>query len=82
MKRPEFSAAKFDTHPTMSAEKLREMMEEEDERIRASIKDAAYNCEEGTFQDTVELLLAMSKQRQREIFALYWRPSTGSSLSS
>lgn len=48
---------------------LRLAMEEEDERLRGAIKQAAYNCEEDTLAETVELLLAMSKQRQREIFA-------------
>lgn len=52
--------------------KLRDLMAEEDERVRAEIKECAYTVSEELLQERVEAVLAASKERQRRLFNLYW----------
>ncbi len=52
--------------------KLRDLMAEEDERVRSEIKECAYTASEESLQDRVEEVLEASKERQRRLFRLYW----------
>lgn len=53
--------------------KLRELMAEEDERVRAEIKECAYTVSEEDLNDRVQTVLEASKERQRRLLTLYWR---------
>lgn len=59
--------------------KLRLLMAEEDERVRAEIKECAYSVEDGELQERVRIVLDNSKERQRRLMDLYWRDNNESS---
>jgi predicted solute-binding protein len=60
----------------MCMSKLRELMAEEDERVRSEIKECAYTADEESLQQRVQQVLDASKERQRRLFDLYWNKAT------
>lgn len=52
---------------TLRTQNILEDMDEEDKRFREALKRAAYDCEPDTLNEVVDVLVAESKRRQRQI---------------
>lgn len=48
---------------------LRDDMFQEDERLRAEVKELAYTCEEGRLEAELQRVMQESKRRQAALFA-------------